>query len=76
LEVEHGLLKVFYYHFDLRQSSGKSSILESIVGRDFFPQGSGKTECSFTVLFRIKKNDTVDLRFGLISVPEFGMQVL
>jgi hypothetical protein len=24
------------------QSSGKSSVLESIVGRDFLPRGSGK----------------------------------
>lgn len=25
------------------QSSGKSSVLESIVGKDFLPRGSGKT---------------------------------
>lgn len=26
---------------DLMQSSGKSSVLESFVGRDFLPRGSG-----------------------------------
>lgn len=27
--------------FEIEQSSGKSSVLESIVGRDFLPRGSG-----------------------------------
>lgn len=33
------------------QSSGKSSVLESIVGRDFLPRGSGALLSSFSPLF-------------------------
>lgn len=31
-----------YLDFLVFQSSGKSSVLESVVGRDFLPRGSGK----------------------------------
>lgn len=31
-----------FVFFKLIQSSGKSSVLESVVGRDFLPRGSGK----------------------------------
>jgi hypothetical protein len=31
------------------QSSGKSSVLESIVGRDFLPRGSGDKSILYTV---------------------------
>ena len=34
--------KTSYWHFSLPiQSSGKSSVIESIVGRDFLPRGTG-----------------------------------
>lgn len=38
-----GYLPSMYLHLALccLQSSGKSSVLESIVGRDFLPRGSG-----------------------------------
>jgi hypothetical protein len=34
---------------DILQSSGKSSVLESIVGRDFLPRGSGDKSILYTV---------------------------
>lgn len=37
----------------LVQSSGKSSVLESIVGRDFLPRGSGLNFNNFFVFFDI-----------------------
>jgi dynamin 1-like protein len=44
----------FFLHLDLpqivvvgSQSSGKSSVLEAIVGRDFLPRGSGMTNFFF-----------------------------
>ncbi len=41
------------------QSSGKSSVLESIVGRDFLPRGSGiVTRCPLILqLQHVKKED-------------------
>lgn len=42
--------------FTKMQSSGKSSVLESIVGRDFLPRGSG---CSYCYCIGL----TVDLKF-------------
>jgi Dynamin family len=32
---------MYFFHFSSSQSSGKSSVLENIVGRDFLPRGSG-----------------------------------
>jgi Dynamin family len=32
------------------QSSGKSSVLESIVGRDFLPRGSGLNSLTFVLI--------------------------
>lgn len=42
------------------QSSGKSSVLESIVGKDFLPRGSGiVTRCPLILqLQHVKKDDT------------------
>lgn len=39
----------FILPFIVSQSSGKSSVLESIVGKDFLPRGSGKLwhQCSW-----------------------------
>jgi hypothetical protein len=33
----------FFFFFCGCQSSGKSSVLESVVGRDFLPRGSGNS---------------------------------
>lgn len=37
-----------------KQSSGKSSVLESIVGRDFLPRGSGE-EFSISVFYKLHR---------------------
>ena len=34
------------------QSSGKSSVLESVVGRDFLPRGSGNSSFTFFSTFK------------------------
>lgn len=43
------------------QSTGKSSVLESIVGRDFLPRGSGiVTRCPLVLQLRRIKSDGED----------------
>ena len=39
-----------YVFFLGNQSSGKSSVLESVVGRDFLPRGSGTAQIFLGIL--------------------------
>ena len=57
------------------QSAGKSSVIESIVGRDFLPRGSGiVTRCPLVLnLRRIDQNNDGNESANMGEVAEYGV---
>jgi hypothetical protein len=53
------------------QSSGKSSVLESIVGRDFLPRGSGTMRVHFSFSFQTRKNIQFELKTKIAIYVRF-----
>lgn len=62
--LQSNVFNIFRYHAAPLQSSGKSSVLEAVVGRDFLPRGTGIVTRRPLVLQLVKVDEESAVEYG------------